>query len=99
MAVIAEECHQKGHGAEEGFGSEEGQNESRVIKLGNEEVHNSYISRNILKVIVRRGEVPVVRRGEMRMAYKHHFGEHSVGERTLSVYLRAVGRRSVDGFV
>jgi hypothetical protein len=39
VAVIAEECHQKGHGAEEGFGTEEGQNESRVIKLGNEEVH------------------------------------------------------------
>jgi hypothetical protein len=99
VAVIAEERHQKGHGAEERFGSEEGENERRLIKLGNEEVRNSYISCNILKVIDRRREVPVVRRGEMRMAYRHHFGEQSVGERILFVYLRAVGRLSVDGFV
>ena len=50
-------------------------------------------------MIGRRQEVPVVRRAEMRMAYRHHFGEQSVDERMLFVYLRAVGRRSVDGFV
>ena len=89
----------KGHGAEEGFGSEEGENERRLIKLGKEEVRNSYISCNILKVIDRRRELPVVERGEMRMAYRHHFGEHSVIERILFVYLRAAGSRRVHGFV
>jgi hypothetical protein len=99
VTVIAEERHGKRHGAEERFGSEKGENERRLIKLGNEEVRNSYISCNILKVIDRRREAPVVRRGEMRMADRHHSGEQSVGERILFVYLRAVGRRSVDGFV
>jgi hypothetical protein len=98
VAVIAEERHHKGHGDEERFGSEKGKNERRLIKLVNEEFRYSYISGNILKVIDRRQEVPIVSRGEMRMAYRHHFGEQSVGERILFVYLRAVGRRSVDGF-
>jgi hypothetical protein len=50
-------------------------------------------------VIDRRQEVPVVRRCDMRMAYRQHFGEQSVGERILFVYRRAVGCLSVDGFV